>query len=107
MFATSPLVFALIYLITWTVEHESGDDFVVQLEPTFLEFALLGKWSKSIFWVALGSSVCATMACHAVRCATAETVPFIICECAIVACAVGVGTALTHCLIVDFVLINL
>ena len=114
--ATSALVFVLIYLAVWAEpEREDADGFVICLEPTFTQFAFQGKWSNTVFRIALMASLGASMICYlvtwgitsGVEDATVGIVVGIMFLTGIITIiAVGAASLLVHCFLVDFVLIN-
>jgi hypothetical protein len=114
---TSALVFVLIYLAAWAEpEREDADGFVHCLEPTFAQFAFQGKWSDTIFWIALIASLATGLICYlvtwgttaGVKDATVGMVAGVILITAItIWLAVGVASLVAHCFLVDFCLINL
>ena len=114
--ATFALVFVLIYVAVWAEpEREDADGFVVCLEATFTQFAFQGKWSNKVFRIALMASLGASMICYlvtwgitsGVKDATVRIAVGIVFLSGIVtSIAVGAGSLLVHCFLVDFVLIN-
>ncbi len=114
--ATSVLVFVLIYLAVWAEpEREDADGFVVCLEPRFTQFAYQGKWSNTVFWIALTASLVASMICYLatwgitsrVDDATVSIVVGIMFLSGIITImAVGAASLTVHCFLVNFVLIN-
>jgi hypothetical protein len=112
-FATSSMVFGLIYLLVWAYpDREDGDEVTMRrIEPTFAEFACQGKFSCTVLLIALVSSFCASMTCYLVTWGAEDnlsgTVRTVVSAGIITAVAVGVALAVVHCFLVDFILINL
>jgi len=110
------LVFVLTYLAVWAEpERENADGFVTHLEPTFTEFAFQGKWSNTVFWIALMASLGASMICYLVTwgltsCVEDTKLPVVagtmLIAGIITIITVVVASLLIHCFLVDFVLIN-
>ena len=113
---TFALVFVLIYLAVWAEpEREDADGFVVCLEPTFAQFAFQGKWTNTVFWIALMASLGASMICYLVTLGMTSgvedpTVRIVVGTMfltgIITIIAVGTASLLVHCFLINFVLIN-